>query len=93
MQGKNEYMTNELSALPHFLIRFTSGMREVRMRSFVCVLGGRKMFKKHDVIGKLLRIESTLRIFLNFLNGDANKKNVQSLEDYVRNEVYKLCSN
>ena len=22
----------------------------------------------------------------------ANKKNVQSLEDYIRNEVYKLCS-
>lgn len=24
--------------------------------------------------------------------GRANKKNVQSLEDYIRNEVYKLCS-
>lgn len=39
-----------------------------------------------------VRIESASRIFLNFLNGGANKKNVQSLEDYIRNEVYKLCS-
>ena len=39
-----------------------------------------------------VRIESTFRIFLNFVNGGANKKNVQSLEDYIRNEVYKLCS-
>ena len=36
-------------------------------------------------------IESASRIFLNILNGGANKKNVQSLEDYIRNEVYKLC--
>ena len=27
-----------------------------------------------------------------FFNGGKNKKNVQSLEDYLRNEVYKLCS-
>jgi hypothetical protein len=40
-----------------------------------------------------VRIESASRIFINFINGGANKKNVQSLEDYIRNEVYKLCSN
>ena len=39
-----------------------------------------------------VRIESASRIFLNIINGGANKKNVQSLEDYIRNEVYKLCS-
>ena len=39
-----------------------------------------------------LRIESASRIFLNFINGGVNKKNVQSLEDYIRNEVFKLCS-
>jgi hypothetical protein len=39
-----------------------------------------------------VRIESVSRIFLNPLNFGANKKNVQSLEDYIRNEVYKLCS-
>ena len=39
-----------------------------------------------------VRIESASRIFLNFINGGANKKNVQSLEDYIRKEVYKLCS-
>lgn len=39
-----------------------------------------------------VRIESASRIFLNFINGGANQKNVQSLEDYIRNEVYKLCS-
>lgn len=39
-----------------------------------------------------VRIESASRIFLNFINGGANKKNVQSLEDYIRNEVFKLCS-
>ena len=38
-----------------------------------------------------VRIESASRIFLNFINGGANKKNVQSLEDYIRNEVYKHC--
>lgn len=38
-----------------------------------------------------VRIESASRIFLNFINGGANKKNVQSLEDYIRNEVFKLC--
>ena len=39
-----------------------------------------------------VRIESASRIFLNIINGGANKKNVQSLEDFIRNEVYKLCS-
>ena len=39
-----------------------------------------------------VRIESASRLFINFINGGANKKNVQSLEDYIRNEVYKLCS-
>ena len=39
-----------------------------------------------------VRIESASRIFLNFINGGANKKNVLSLEDYIRNEVHKLCS-
>lgn len=38
-----------------------------------------------------VRIESASRIFLNFINGGANKKNIQSLEDYIRNEVNKLC--
>jgi len=39
-----------------------------------------------------VRIESASLIFINFINGGANKKNIQSLEDYIRNEVYKLCS-
>ena len=39
-----------------------------------------------------VKIESASRIFLNIINGRANKKNVLSLEDYLRNEVYKLCS-
>ena len=39
-----------------------------------------------------VRIESKSRIFLNFINGGVNKKNVQSLEDFIRNRVYKLCS-
>ena len=39
-----------------------------------------------------VRIESASRIFLNFINGGTNKNNVQSLEDYLRNKVYKLCS-
>ena len=39
-----------------------------------------------------VRLESASRIFLNFINGGANKKNVQSLEDYIQNEVYKLRS-
>ncbi len=39
-----------------------------------------------------VRIESASRIFLNFINGGANKKNVQSLEDYIKNQVFKLCS-
>ncbi|MBQ6084521.1 MAG: hypothetical protein IJK92_09265 [Bacteroidales bacterium] len=37
-------------------------------------------------------MESSSRIFLNFINGGANKKNVQSLEDFIRNRFYKLCS-
>ena len=37
-------------------------------------------------------IESRNQIFINILNHGANKKNVQSLEDYIGNEVYKLCS-
>ena len=37
-------------------------------------------------------IESRNQIFINILNIGANKKNVQSLEDYICNEVYKLCS-
>ena len=39
-----------------------------------------------------VRIESKSRIFLNFINGGVNKKNVQSLEDFIRNRVFKLCS-
>ena len=39
-----------------------------------------------------VRIESASRIFLNSINGGANKKNAQSLEDYIKNEVHKLCS-
>lgn len=39
-----------------------------------------------------VRIESKSRIFLNFINGGANRKNVQSLEDFIRNRVYRLCS-
>lgn len=39
-----------------------------------------------------VRIESASRIFLNFINGGANRKNVQSLEDFIRNRVYRLCS-
>ena len=38
-------------------------------------------------------IESANQIFINILNLGANKKNVQSLEDYISNEVYRLCSN
>ena len=34
-----------------------------------------------------VRIESASRIFLNFTNGGANKKNVQNLEDFIRNRV------
>ena len=37
-------------------------------------------------------IESANQIFINILNFGANKKNVQSLEDYISNEVYRLCS-
>ena len=39
-----------------------------------------------------VRIESASRIFLNFINGGANRMNVQSLEDFFGNRVYKLCS-
>ena len=39
-----------------------------------------------------VRIESASRISLNFINGGANKKNVQSLEESIKNEVFKLCS-
>ena len=39
-----------------------------------------------------VRMESASRIFINFINGGANKKNIQNLEDYIRNEVYKFCS-
>lgn len=39
-----------------------------------------------------VQIESKSRIFLNFINGGVNKKNVQSLEDFIRNRVYRLCS-
>ena len=38
-------------------------------------------------------IESANQIFINILNLGANKKNVQTLEDYISNEVYRLCSN
>ena len=37
-------------------------------------------------------IESANQIFINILSLGANKKNVQSLEDYISNEVYRLCS-
>ena len=37
-------------------------------------------------------IESANQIFINILNLGVNKKNVQSLEDYISNEVYRLCS-
>lgn len=39
-----------------------------------------------------VRIVSKSRKFLNFINGGVNKKNVQSLEDFIRNRVYRLCS-
>ena len=37
-------------------------------------------------------IESANQIFINILNLGANKKNVQSLEDYISNAVFRLCS-
>ena len=37
-------------------------------------------------------VESSSRSILNLLNLGANKKNVQSLEDYISNEVFRLCS-
>lgn len=38
-------------------------------------------------------VESSSRSILNLFNLGANKKNVQNLEDYISNEVYRLCSN
>ena len=37
-------------------------------------------------------VGSSSRSILNLLNLGANKKNVQSLENFICNEVYKLCS-
>ena len=37
-------------------------------------------------------VESSSRSILNLFNLGANKKNVQSLENYISNEVYRLCS-
>jgi hypothetical protein len=37
-------------------------------------------------------IESKSKIFLNFINGGANKKNVQALSDYIHNAVWKLLN-
>ena len=37
-------------------------------------------------------IESANQVFLNVLNIGANRKNVQSLEDYINNAVFRLCS-
>ena len=37
-------------------------------------------------------VESSSRSILNLLNLGANKKNVQSLEDYISNAVFRLCS-
>jgi hypothetical protein len=54
------------------------------------ILCGRKNDPKNRVC--LYLLITAFRIFLNLLNGGVNKKNVQSLEDYIRNEVYKLCS-
>ena len=38
-------------------------------------------------------VESSSRSILNLFNLGANKKNVQSLEDYISNEICRLCSN
>ena len=37
-------------------------------------------------------VESTSRSVLNLLNVGANSRNVQELGDWVRNHVYRLCS-
>lgn len=37
-------------------------------------------------------IESCSRSVLNLFNLDANKKNITQLEEFISNEVYKLCS-
>lgn len=37
-------------------------------------------------------IESSSKVFLNFINGGANKKNVQSLSDFIHNAVWKLLN-
>lgn len=37
-------------------------------------------------------VESSSRSVLNLLNFGANKGNVSDLDDYINNEVYKLCS-
>lgn len=37
-------------------------------------------------------IESSSKLFLNFINGGANKKNVQTLSDFIHNAVWKLLN-
>lgn len=37
-------------------------------------------------------VESSSRSVLNLFNFGANKRNVTQLEEYISNEVYKLCS-
>lgn len=37
-------------------------------------------------------IESSSKIFLNFINGGANKKNVMALSDFIRNAVWRLLN-
>lgn len=37
-------------------------------------------------------IESASKVWLNFINGGANRKNVQALSDYINNEVWKLLN-
>jgi hypothetical protein len=37
-------------------------------------------------------IESKSKLFLNFINGGANKKNVQALSDYIHNAIWKLLN-
>lgn len=46
----------------------------------------------HENGAHLILVNVRITHILNIINGGANKKNVQSLEDYIRNEVYKLCS-
>lgn len=38
-------------------------------------------------------IESKAKVFINLLAIPQNKTNVQTLTDYIKNRVYKLCSN